>query len=76
MMRKRTVYLHSRLTHHYNIISAWIQWAFYNGCSRVLKFVKISGVYGHTGNKRSKQLVLTEELFTDGVVNNNKMYFI
>ncbi len=36
----------------------------------MLKFVKISGVYGHTGSKRSKQLVLTEELFTDGTVNS------
>ncbi len=33
------------------------------------KFVRISGVYVHTGIRRSKQLVLTEELFTDGVVN-------
>ncbi len=44
----------------------WIQWVFYNGCLRVLeKFVRISGV--HTG---IRQLVLTEELFTDGVVNS------
>ncbi len=33
------------------------------------KFVRISVVYVHTGIRRSKQLVLTEELFTDGVVN-------
>ncbi len=80
-MRKRTVYVRSRLTHHYNIIflleyssvysRSWIQRVFYNGCSRVLeKFLKISGVYVHTGIRRSKQLVLTEELFTDGVVNS------
>ncbi len=37
--------------------------------ARVLeKFVRISGVYVHTGTRRSKQLVLTEELFTDGIV--------
>ncbi len=35
------------------------------------KFVRISGVYVHTGTRRSKQLVLTE----DGVVNNNKTIF-
>ncbi len=34
------------------------------------KFVRISGVYVHTGIRCSKQLVLTEELFTDGVVNS------
>ncbi len=27
--------------------------------------MRISGVYVHTGTRRSKQLVLTEELFTD-----------
>ncbi len=37
------------------------------------KFVRISGV--HTGIRCSKQLVLTEEIFTDGVVNNNKTIF-
>ncbi len=48
-----------------------IQRVFYNGCSRVLeKFMRISGVYVHTGIRRSKQLVLTEELFTDDVVNS------
>ncbi len=31
--------------------------------------MRISDVYVHTGTRRSKQLVLTEELFTDGVVN-------
>ncbi len=30
--------------------------------------MRISGI--HTGIRRSKQLVLTEELFTDGVVNS------
>ncbi len=30
--------------------------------------MRISGVY--TGTRRSKQLVLTEELFTDGIVNS------
>ncbi len=34
------------------------------------KFVRIGGVYVHTGTRRSKQLVLTEELFTNGVVNS------
>ncbi len=44
---------------------------FINRCSRVLeKFVRISGVYVHTGIRLSKQLVLTEELFTDGVMNS------
>ncbi len=44
---------------------------FYNGCSCVLeKFMRISGDYVHTGIRRSKQLVLTEELFNDGVVNS------
>ncbi len=33
--------------------------------------MRISGVYVHTGTRHSKQLVLTEEQFTDGVVNNN-----
>ncbi len=37
------------------------------------RFVRISGV--HTGTRHSKQLVLTEEPFTDGVVNNNKTIF-
>ncbi len=37
----------------------------------MLKFVRISGVYVHTGIRRSKQLVLTKELFTDGVVNRD-----
>ncbi len=32
--------------------------------------MRVSGVYVHTGIRRSKQLVLTEELFTDGVVNS------
>ncbi len=32
--------------------------------------MRISGVYVHTDIRRSKQLVLTEELFTDGVVNS------
>ncbi len=32
--------------------------------------MRISGVYVHMGIRRSKQLVLTEELFTDGVVNS------
>ncbi len=41
---------------------------FNNGYSRVLeKFVRISGVHVHMGIRCSKQLVLTEELFTDGV---------
>ncbi len=40
----------------------------------MLKFVRISGV--HTGIRCSKQLVLTEELFTDGVVNNNNKTFL
>ncbi len=31
------------------------------------KFMRISGVYVHTG---IRQLVLTEELFTDGVMNS------
>ncbi len=31
------------------------------------KFMRIGGVYVHTG---IRQLVLTEELFTDGVVNS------
>ncbi len=39
----------------------------------MLKFVRISGV--HTGIRRSKQRILTEELFTDGVVNNIKQIF-
>ncbi len=34
--------------------------------------MRISGIYVHTG---IRQLVLTEELFTDGVVNNNKTLF-
>ncbi len=34
--------------------------------------MRINGVYVHTGIRLSKQLVLTEELFTDGVVNNNE----
>ncbi len=36
----------------------------------MLKFVRISGVYVQTGIRRckNKQLVLTEELFTDGVL--------
>ncbi len=29
--------------------------------------MRISGVHVHTGIRRSKQLVLTEEQFTDGV---------
>ncbi len=33
----------------------------------MLKFVRISGVYVHTG---TRQLVLTEELFTDDVMNS------
>ncbi len=34
--------------------------------------MRISGVYEHTGIRRSKQLflILTEELFTDGIVNS------
>ncbi len=37
----------------------------------VINYVQtISGIYVHTGIRRSKQLVLTEELFTDGVVNS------
>ncbi len=32
--------------------------------------MRISGVYVHTGIRRSKQLVLTDELSTDGVVNS------
>ncbi len=32
--------------------------------------MRISGVYVHTGIRRSKLLVLTEELFTDGVMNS------
>ncbi len=32
--------------------------------------MRISGVYVHTGIRHSKQLVLTEELFTDGIVNS------
>ncbi len=32
--------------------------------------MRISGVYVHMSIRRSKQLVLTEELFTDGVVNS------
>ncbi len=45
-----------------------IKRVFYNRCSCVLeKFVRISGVYVHTG---IRQIVLTEELFTDGVVNS------
>ncbi len=31
--------------------------------------MKISGVYVHIGIRHSKQLVLTEELFTDGFMN-------
>ncbi len=71
MMRKRTVYVHSRFTH----ISAWIQRVFYNGCSRKLeKFVRISGV--HTGIRRSNRLGLTEELLMAlWIVNNNKQIF-
>ncbi len=34
--------------------------------------MRISGVYVHMG---FRQLVLTEEIFTDGVVNNNKTLF-
>ncbi len=61
-MRKRTMYVRSR---------SLITIVEYNGCSCVLeKFVRISGVYVHTSIRRSKQLVLTEELFTDGVVNS------
>ncbi len=36
----------------------------------VEKFMRISGDYVHTGIRHSKQLVLTEELFNDGVVNS------
>ncbi len=32
--------------------------------------MRISGVDEHTGIRRSKQIVLTEELFTDVVVNS------
>ncbi len=32
--------------------------------------MRISGVYVYTGIRCSKLLVLTEELFTDGVVNS------
>ncbi len=39
------------------------------------KFVRISGVYVHMGIRRTKHLVLTVELFTDGVVNNNETLF-
>ncbi len=71
LMRKRTVYLGSRRTDHYNIIflleyssvysRSSIKQVFYNGCSCGLeKFVRISGV--NVGIKRSKQIVLTEEL--------------
>ncbi len=35
------------------------------------KFVRISGV--NTGVRPSKQLVLTEQLFTDGIVNMNNI---
>ncbi len=80
-MRKQTVYVRSRHTDQSNIIflleyssvysRSWMQRVFYNGCSYVLeKFVRISGVYVHTGIRHSKQLVLTEELFTDGIVNS------
>ncbi len=37
--------------------------------------MRISGIYVHTGIRRTKHLVLTEELFTDGVVNNNETLF-
>ncbi len=37
--------------------------------------MRISWVYVHTGIRLSKQLVLTEELFTDGIVNNNKTFY-
>ncbi len=43
----------------------------------MLKFVRISGVYVHTGIRCSKQLVLTEELLMAlRIVNNNKTYLI
>ncbi len=73
---------------HYNIIFllkyssvyslSWLQQVFYYGCSHVLeKFVRISGVYVHTGIRRSKQLVLTEELLmASWIVNNNKKKFL
>ncbi len=39
----------------------------------MLKFGRISGVYVHTGIRRSKKRVLTEELLmASGIVNNNK----
>ncbi len=58
---------------------SWIQRVFYNGCSRLLKFVRISGVYVHMGIRCSKQLVLTEELLMAlWIVNNNtkSVFFI
>ncbi len=57
---------------------SWLQQVFYYGCSHVLeKFVRISGVYVHTGIRRSKQLVLTEELLmASWIVNNNKKIYI
>ncbi len=78
LMPKWTVYVRSRCTDHYNIIflleyswvysRSWIQRVFYNGCSRVLeKFVRISGVHAHMDIRCSKQLILTEELFTEGI---------
>ncbi len=51
---------------------SWIQRVFYNGCLRLLKFVRISGVYVHMGIRCSKLLVLTEELLMAlWIVNNN-----
>ncbi len=45
----------------------------YSECSCVLdKFMRISGIYVHTG---IRQLVFTEELFNNDVVNNNKTIF-
>ncbi len=47
----------------------------YSECFITDARVRGSVVFVHTGIRRSKQLVLTEELFTDGVVNNNKTLF-
>ncbi len=62
-MRKRTVYVRSRSL----IFLLEYSECFITDARVCWKFVRIGGVYVHTG---IRQLVLTEELFTDGIVNN------
>ncbi len=74
-MRKLTVYaLSITLTSYFCLNTAqYIHVVEYSECfitdARVLEFVRISGVCAY-GHQTLQQLVLTEELFTDGVVNS------